>query len=104
MTKAVLRDRTAGSTENAGYGTKSHGKQDLMERPQTLHSCPKRVHPHPQPLGKAGHPKVLTLASNAATVNHLLSAAETSQHSGWGDTGISSRGSMASKEREAHNS
>ncbi|XP_045110001.1 uncharacterized protein LOC123503941 [Portunus trituberculatus] len=38
-----FRKRTAGSTENAGYGTKSHGKQDLMERPQTLHSCPKAI-------------------------------------------------------------
>ncbi|MPC96162.1 hypothetical protein E2C01_091404 [Portunus trituberculatus] len=44
-------------------------------------------HPHPQPLGKAGHPKVLTSASNAATATH--SAAETGQHSGRGGTRIS---------------
>ncbi|KAK8403951.1 hypothetical protein O3P69_000185 [Scylla paramamosain] len=38
-----FRKRTGGSMEGAGYGTKSHGRQDLMERPQVLHSCPKAI-------------------------------------------------------------
>lgn len=38
-----FRKRTAGSEESAGYGAKSHNKEELMECPQTLHPSPKAI-------------------------------------------------------------